>query len=211
MAGTGPGKCLLVTGPPGVGKTTLIMRVLDMMRMRMGMGMGMRGLSNPNLKIQGFYTQEMRERRGGQRVGFQVVTLDGRTSLLASSTVSSQESMTSWPSVGKYKVDIASFESIALPELQVKEDTHLFIIDEVGKMEMFSPSFFPAVLKVLESNIPLLASIPSPKSGRDLPGAVARLKNQPGVTIINLSESNRDSMKRHIFDVLSGWLHNGNQ
>ncbi|XP_010444856.1 PREDICTED: uncharacterized protein LOC104727441 isoform X4 [Camelina sativa] len=210
MAGTGPGKCLLVTGPPGVGKTTLIMRVLDMMRMRMGMGMGMRGLSNPNLKIQGFYTQEMRERRGGQRVGFQVVTLDGRTSLLASSTVSSQESMTSWPSVGKYKVDIASFESIALPELQVKEDTHLFIIDEVGKMEMFSPSFFPAVLKVLESNIPLLASIPSPKSGRDLPG-VARLKNQPGVTIINLSESNRDSMKRHIFDVLSGWLHNGNQ
>jgi len=24
-----------------------------------------------------------------------------------------------WPSVGKYKVDIASFESIALPELQV--------------------------------------------------------------------------------------------
>ncbi|XP_019088337.1 PREDICTED: uncharacterized protein LOC104727441 isoform X5 [Camelina sativa] len=134
MAGTGPGKCLLVTGPPvykirygwisiffamkGVGKTTLIMRVLDMMRMRMGMGMGMRGLSNPNLKIQGFYTQEMRERRGGQRVGFQVVTLDGRTSLLASSTVSSQESMTSWPSVGKYKVDIASFESIALPELQ---------------------------------------------------------------------------------------------
>ncbi|XP_010466294.1 PREDICTED: uncharacterized protein LOC104746479 isoform X4 [Camelina sativa] len=200
MAGTG--KCLLVTGPPGVGKTTLIMRVLDMMMMR--------GLSNPNLKIQGFYTQEMRE-RGGQRVGFQVVTLDGRTSLLASSsTFSSQESMTSWPSVGKYKVDIASFESIALPELQVKEDTHLFIIDEVGKMEMFSPSFFPAVLKVLESNIPLLASIPSPKSGRDLP-EVARLKNQPGVTIINLSESNRDSMKRHIFDVLSGWLHNGNQ
>ncbi|XP_020888321.1 uncharacterized protein LOC9302851 isoform X1 [Arabidopsis lyrata subsp. lyrata] len=190
MAGTG--KCLLVTGPPGVGKTTLIMRVFDMIR-----------VFNPNLKIQGFYTREMRER--GQRVGFQVVTLDGRTSLLASSTVSSQESMT-WPNVGKYKVDIASFESIALPELQVKDDTHLFIIDELGKMEMFSPSFFPAVLKVLGSNIPLLASIPIPKFGRDLPGAVARLKNQPGVTVITLSESNRDSMKEHIFDVFSGWL-----
>lgn len=53
---------------------------------------------------------------------------------------------------------------------KVKDDTHLFIIDEVGKMEMFSPSFFPAVLKVLGSNIPLLASIPIPKFGRDLPG-----------------------------------------
>ncbi|CAH2043010.1 unnamed protein product [Thlaspi arvense] len=185
------GKCLLVTGPPGVGKTTVIIRVLDMMR-----------VSNPRLKMQGFYTQEMRER--GERVGFQVVALDGRTSLLASSTVSSPESMR-WPSVGKYKVDIASFESIALPELQVKDDTHLFIIDEVGKMELFSPSFFPALLKVLESNIPLLASIPSPTFGPHLP-AVAMLKNQPGVTVITLSASNRDLMKQHIFDVFSGWL-----
>ncbi|VVB18401.1 unnamed protein product [Arabis nemorensis] len=182
------GKCLLLTGPPGVGKTTLIMRVFDML--------------SPSLKIQGFYTQEIRERN--ERVGFEVVTLDGRKSLLASSTVSSPESMR-WPSVGKYKVDIASFESIALPELQVKDDTHLFIIDEVGKMEMFSPSFFPAVLKVLESNIPLLASIPTPKFGGDLP-AVARLKNQPGVTVITLNASNRDSMKEHIFHVVSGWL-----
>ncbi|KFK28261.1 hypothetical protein AALP_AA8G493800 [Arabis alpina] len=182
------GRCLLVTGPPGVGKTTLIMRVLDML--------------SPSFKIQGFYTQEMRE--GNERVGFQVVTLNGRKGLLASSTVSSPESMR-WPIVGKYKVDIASFDSIALPQLQVKEGTHLFIIDEIGKMEMFSQSFFPAVLKVLESNIPLLASIPSPNFGQDLP-AVARLKNQPGVTVITLTASNRDSMKQHIFDVLSGWL-----
>lgn len=53
---------------------------------------------------------------------------------------------------------------------QVKEDTDLFVIDEVGKMELFSSSFFPAVLRVLESNIPLLASVPVPKSGRDIPG-----------------------------------------
>uniref|UniRef100_A0A6N2LXM6 Uncharacterized protein n=1 Tax=Salix viminalis TaxID=40686 RepID=A0A6N2LXM6_SALVM len=76
---------------------------------------------------------------------------------------------TRWPTVGKYKVDIASFEAVALPELQIKEDTDLFIIDEVGKMELFSSSFFPAVLKVLESNIPLFASIPIPKLGRDIP------------------------------------------
>jgi nucleoside-triphosphatase THEP1 len=52
---------------------------------------------------------------------------------------------------------------------QVREDTDLFVIDEVGKMELFSSSFFPAVLRVLESNVPILASVPIPKVGRDIP------------------------------------------
>ncbi|KAF6159793.1 hypothetical protein GIB67_030051 [Kingdonia uniflora] len=143
-------------------------------------------------------------REGSERVGFQVVTLDGRRGPLASSKNSSSESII-WPSVGRYKIDIKSFESLALPELQVKplplsmlqlykllsnsimrcrtqvtrrlrkqikDNTDLFIIDEVGKMELFSSAFFPNVLKILESNIPLLASIPIPKSGCDLPGGI---------------------------------------
>ncbi|XP_008809108.2 cancer-related nucleoside-triphosphatase homolog isoform X2 [Phoenix dactylifera] len=156
---TAPSKCFIVTGPPGIGKTTLVMRVLESLK-----------TSHPHLNIRGFYTREVRE--ASERVGFEVVTLDGRRGTLASSTVLSAESFR-WPSVGKYKVDVASFESLALPELQVKEGTDLFIIDEVGKMELFSSSFFPAVLKILESNIPILASIPIPKFGRDIPGGFA--------------------------------------
>lgn len=139
-------------------------------------------------------------RQGSERVGFEVVTLDGRRGRLASTTISSAES-SRWPTVGKYKVDIASFESLALPELQVREDTDLFVIDEVGKMEMYSSSFFPAVLKVLESNIPVLASVPVPKYGRDIPG-VTRLKNHPGSTIFTLSTSNRDAVKDQIYSTL---------
>ncbi|XP_042041074.1 nucleoside-triphosphatase THEP1-like isoform X4 [Salvia splendens] len=112
-----------------------------------------------------------------------------------------------WPNVGRYKVDVSSFESLALPELEVKEDTDLFIIDEVGKMELFSASFFPAVLRVLESNIPLLATVPVPKSGRDIPG-VARLKNHPGATIYTLNTSNRDAMKEQIYSNLVDLLQN---
>ncbi|KAI5683959.1 hypothetical protein M9H77_05187 [Catharanthus roseus] len=184
MAAAAPGKCFLVTGPPGVGKTTLIMRVLDNLKN-----------AYPNLKLQGFYTREIRE--GTERVGFEVVTLDGRKALLASNKISSRESLR-WPTVGRYRVDVASFESLALPELQVKEDTDLFIIDEVGKMELYSSFFFPAVLRVLDSNIPLLATVPVPKNGRDIPG-VARLKNHPGATIITLNTSNRDAMKEHVY------------
>ncbi|KAG6646255.1 cancer-related nucleoside-triphosphatase homolog isoform X2 [Carya illinoinensis] len=183
----GPGKCFLITGPPGVGKTTLIMKVFEALK-----------TSHPSLQYQGFYTGEVR--RGSERVGFEVVTLDGRRGRLASTTISTLESLR-WPNVGKYKVDIASFESLALPELQVREDTDLFIIDEVGKMEMYSSSFFPGVLKVLESNIPVLASVPIPKSGRDIPG-VARLKNHPGATVFTLSTSNRDAVKDQIYSLL---------
>ncbi|CAK7355560.1 unnamed protein product [Dovyalis caffra] len=160
-------------------------------------------------------------REGSERAGFEVVTLDGREALLSSTTIStlavsilvfaatfcivrlgSPESIR-WPTVGKYKVDIASFEALALPELQVREDTDLFIIDEVGKMELFSSSFFPAVLNVLESNIPLLASIPIPKFGRDIP-AVARLRNHPGAKIFTLSPSNRDAVKEQVYTQLVG-------
>ncbi|KAM6553954.1 hypothetical protein CsatB_014716 [Cannabis sativa] len=88
---------------------------------------------------------------------------------------------------------------------QVKEDTDLFVIDEVGKMELYSSSFFPDVLKVLESNIPILASVPIPKSGRDIPG-VGRLKNHPGATIFTLTESNRDAMKEQISSLLADLL-----
>ncbi|KAH6799319.1 hypothetical protein C2S51_035803 [Perilla frutescens var. frutescens] len=187
------GKCFLVTGSPGVGKTTLIIRVQEALKQL-----------NPSLKIQGFYTREIRE--GAERVGFEVVTLDGRRGPLASTKITSRESHR-WPNVGRYKVDVTSFESLALPELEVKEDTDLFVIDEVGKMELFSSSFFPAVLRVLESNIPLLASVPVPKSGRDIPG-VARLKNHPGATIYTLNTSNRDAMKEQIYSNLVGLLQN---
>ncbi|KAL3527299.1 hypothetical protein ACH5RR_011955 [Cinchona calisaya] len=191
MAAAAPAKCFLITGAPGVGKTTLITRVVESLKK-----------SNPNLKLQGFYSREIRE--GSERVGFEVVTLDGRTARLASNKISSAESL-KWPTVGRYRVDVASFEALALPELQVKADTDLFIVDEVGKMELFNSFFFPAVLRVLESNIPLLASIPIPKSGRDIPG-VARLKNQPGATVFTVDRSNRDAMTEQIYSCLAELL-----
>ncbi|KAL2935416.1 Cancer-related nucleoside-triphosphatase-like protein [Bienertia sinuspersici] len=183
-----PGKCILVSGSPGVGKTTLIIRVLESLR-----------ASNPNLKVQGEIRQE------NQRVGFEVITMSGQRGTLASINNPSPESLR-WPTVGRYRVDVASFESVALPELQIKEDTDLFIIDEVGKMELYSSSFLPAVFRILDSNIPLLATIPVARQGRDIPG-VARLRNHPGATLYTLNPNNREAYKErvcsHVSDLLT--------
>ena len=56
---------ILLTGKPGVGKTTLIQKLV-------------KALKRP---ARGFFTVEMRE--GGRRVGFKLVTLDGREGVLA--------------------------------------------------------------------------------------------------------------------------------
>ncbi|GMH06606.1 hypothetical protein Nepgr_008446 [Nepenthes gracilis] len=191
-----PGKCILVTGPPGVGKTTLIIRVLESLK-----------TSNPDLKVQGFYTSEIRQ--GNDRVGFEVVTVSGRRGPLASiSNPSSPESLR-WPTVGRYRVDVSSFESLALPELQVREDTDLVLIDEVGKMELYSSSFFPAVLRILDSNVPVLASVPIAKYGRDIPG-VARLKNHPGTVLYTLNTNNRDASRERVYSRLVDLLRHKN-
>ncbi|KAJ8428932.1 hypothetical protein Cgig2_009803 [Carnegiea gigantea] len=178
-----PGKCILITGPPGVGKTTLVIRVLESVK-----------ASFPDVKVQGFYTREVRQ--GNERVGFEVVTVNGQRAPLASVNNPSPESVR-WPTVGRYRVDLASFESVALPELQIKEDIDLFVIDEVGKMELYSSSFLPAVLRILDSNVPLLATIPIPKQGRDIPG-VARLRNHPGTIVYTLNPKNRDAYKERV-------------
>lgn len=48
-------------------------------------------------------------------------------------------------------------------------DTELFVIDEVGKMELFSSTFFPGVWAIFNSNVPVLSAVPIPKYGRDIP------------------------------------------
>ena len=72
------------------------------------------------------------------------------------------------PRVGKYSVDVKSFESIALPSLRVRfryiftnlkkswalilkkrNEKTIYLIDEIGKMESFSSSFERETLKLL--------------------------------------------------------------
>lgn len=61
---------VLLTGFPGVGKTTLCRKVFEV-------------LNGKGIKVQGFYTEEVRNSQKGSRVGFDVVTLDGQRGPLA--------------------------------------------------------------------------------------------------------------------------------
>lgn len=158
---------LLLTGLPGCGKTTVICRVIE----RLG-----------DLRLAGFYTWEIRQR--GQRVGFEAVGLRRSTATLAHVDFASPHR------VGRYGVDLRRFETLVHAELgKVVDKTDLFIIDEIGRMECLSCVFLAAVTHVLDSQVPVLATVAA-KGG----GFIAAVKARPDVEMVAVSVSNRDKL-----------------
>jgi nucleoside-triphosphatase len=128
---------ILLTGHPGSGKTTTVRQVVDRLRGRVPMT--------------GFYTEEIRE--SGKRVGFQGVTLDGRSFPLAHVRTKSEIY------VGPYGVDLTGIESIGLDALTPSEPGCLVVLDEIGKMECLSEVFKTRVAQLLEDDTPLIATV----------------------------------------------------
>ena len=157
---------ILITGLPGVGKTTLIKRLAEELQ-RFG--------------PVGFYTEELR--RAGVRTGFALRSFDGRDGVLASVDFPGRHR------VGKYGVDVAGFE-LFLDALNFDEaGARLFIVDEIGKMECFSRRFQALTRKIIDSDRLLIATIAQHGGG-----LVEEIKRRKDVRIYTLTAQNRDGM-----------------
>lgn len=157
---------LLVTGPPGVGKTTLILRVIELL---------------PGMRLTGFYTEEVRGRTG--RTGFRIVTLDGRTAQLATA------GGVGGPRVGRYTVHVASLEAVCEDALEPRPGIDLVLIDEIGKMECLAPAFVRAARRALSGPVPVLGTVALAGGG-----FIAEAKRLPGVEVITISRENRERL-----------------
>ena len=125
-------RILLLTGTPGVGKTSVLLRVVESLKAK-GYGVG------------GMISREVRV--GGGRVGFEILDLNtGKRGWLAHVT------QKQGPQVGRYRVNIADLDGIGVEAItSVVTSSDAIIIDEIGPMELHSQKFREAVRKVAES------------------------------------------------------------
>lgn len=143
----------------------------------------------------GFYTQEIREK--GERTGFEIITLSGEKRAMALKGQQSQYH------VGHYGVDINAVDTVAAGAiLDAISHKEIIVIDEIGRMELFSGSFRSGVLKALDSGKPVIGTI------MEKPDAFAdSVKARNDVEIIRLTEKNRDGIPALLKTKVEGLLH----
>jgi nucleoside-triphosphatase len=174
---------ILLTGRPGVGKSTVIKAAVSHLGQHAG----------------GFYTREVRV--AGQRTGFEIVTLAGETDLLA--TKSPDITFSTEAPFGKYRVNLAAIDRLAVPALrQAMAQGQIVVIDEIGPMELLSEKFCQAVKELLDAPVIVLGAIVERRHPVADP-----IKRHPRVRLEQVTLANRDQLPREIEAKLRQWLH----
>ena len=170
---TPSGKNIFLTGPPGIGKTTVIQKTIEKLSLPAG----------------GFYTREIRE--GHRRVGFSIMTLDGKTGILAHVQAKGRFR------VGRYTVNVEDIERLAVPAMTPRSPHQLIVIDEVGKMECFSEAFRKALIAALDAPNAVLGTIAV--RGTDF---IESMKRRGDVTILGINLRNRSDLPQELLPVI---------
>jgi nucleoside-triphosphatase len=133
-------RVLLMTGAPGVGKTTVLINTVE-------------ALKAEGVSVGGMISREARE--GNARVGFEILDLtNGKRGWLAN--VNQKDG----PQVGKYRVNLQDLENIgAKAVMEAVEKCSVVAIDEIGPMELYSHKFKQAVKQALLDQKPVLAVV----------------------------------------------------
>lgn len=170
-------RILLLTGNPGVGKTTVLLKTVEALRAK-GHSVG------------GMISREVRS--CGERVGFEILDLSSnRHGWLA------HVNQPSGPRVGKYTVNLNDLESIGVTAiLKTVEDYETVCIDEIGPMELFSEKFKNAVRRAVGSK-KLVVSVVHWKARDKL---IDEVKAREDAEIIVVTMENRSKLHEFILE-----------
>jgi len=169
---------LLLEGRPGIGKTTVTRRLLQLLR-------------EAGVPVGGFTTGELRT--GGHREGFVVEAVSGAREVLA------HVDLPGPPRVGRYGVDLAAFERVALPALGAAGPGGVVVVDELGRMELASAAFCETVVELLGRDVAVVATV---HHGRHQ--LTDALKRRPDIRVVRVTDATRDGLPEQLRDWLVG-------
>jgi len=177
-------RLFFITGRPGIGKTTVLLRAAD-------------GLRAEGYRVMGMISREVRE--GGNRVGFEIVDFfTGRRGWLA------HVNQPVGPQVSKYRVNLEDLNNIgAKAVLDAMTSAQVIVIDEIGPMELFSPSFKEAVSEALNSHKPVLGTI----HFRARDPLIQVIRAREDAEIFEVNYENRQSLHNLIIEKVTKFLH----
>jgi len=167
---------LLLEGRPGIGKSTLARRLLAL-------------LQQAGVPVAGFTTGELRT--GGRREGFAVEAVSGARGVLAHFDLPGP------PRVGRYGVDLPTFERVALPVLRAPRTGGVVVVDELGKMELASAAFREAIMELLGRDVAVVATV---HVGHHR--FTDALKHRPDIWVIRVTEGTRDALPERLVGCL---------
>jgi nucleoside-triphosphatase len=171
---------LLLEGRPGIGKTIVAQRLLSLLR-------------EAGVPVAGFTTGELRT--GGRREGFMVQAASGAQEVLA------HVDLPGPPRVGRYGVDLAAFERVALPALREPGTGGVVVVDELGRMELASAAFRAAVVELLGRDVAVVATV---HQARDR--FTDALRRRPDIRVVGVTEATRDALPEQLMSCLVGAL-----
>ena len=168
-------RVLLLTGDPGVGKTTVIIKVVE-------------ALKAEGVSVGGMISREVRE--GNVRIGFEIIdSTNNKHGWLA------HANQKGGPQVGKYHVNMEGLENIGVKAIiQATEKCSVVAVDEIGPMELYSQLFKQAVKQALASNKLVLAIMHA--KARD--PLISLAKQRDDAAIFTVTLGNRDILPQEL-------------
>lgn len=178
-----PRRKIVLVGPNGVGKTTIVKDAIARFR-------------RSGIRPHGFYTEHSPEIHGG--AGFVVRTMDGTRLTFA------HIDMVRGRKVGPYRVDVDAFEAAVLPSLEPPSevDQHKYmrtvgIVDEIGKLQCVSDRFMDSVERLLKTQAWVLVTVP------DQGGPfVQAVHTWMADALVRVDEDNRDTLAQDIVNAM---------